>query len=117
GVGQGARLQAQTAAPDTAGEVVAKALQVQDAVVEILPPARRQPSPVLAGRDAVGGQGGQGLADAGQRDAEALRHADECDAPERLARVSTLIATGAAAVYEAFAFVEVKRRYGHTAAM
>ena len=72
--------------------------QVQDAVVEILAPARRQPGPVLAGRDAIVGQGGQGLADARQRDAEALRHADERDAPQRLAGVAALVAAGAAAV-------------------
>ena len=52
--------------------VVQKRLEREGAVVEILPPAGRQVGPVLAGRDAIGGQGGQGLADACQRDAEAL---------------------------------------------
>ena len=46
----------------------------------------------------LGGQGGQGLADAGQRDAEALRHPDERDPPQRFAGVAALVAAGAAAV-------------------
>ena len=66
--------------------------QVQDAVVEVLAPAGRQPRPVLARRDAVGGQGGQRLADAGQRDAEPLRHPDERHAPQGLAGVAALVA-------------------------
>src|SRR5262249_30088353 len=101
GVGQCARLQAQAAAADAGCEVGAQALQVQDAVVEVLAPACGEFGPVLAGRHAIGGQGDQGLADAGERDAEALRHADECDPAQRLPCVSALIATGAPAGDEA----------------
>jgi len=90
---------------------------MQDAVVEVLAPAGGQFGPVLTGRDAVVGQCGEGLADACQWDAQALRHPDERDAPQRLAGVAALIAAGAAGMNEALALIEVQGRNGHSAAV
>src|SRR5262245_13821640 len=116
GVGQRAGLEAQAAAADAAGEVVAQPLDVQDAVVEVLAPLGREFRPVLAGGDAIVGQRPQRLADAGKWDSEPLRHPDERDTPQRLAGVSALVSAGASAGDEAFPLVEVQRRHRDTTA-
>ena len=88
---------------------------MQDAVVEVLAPAGGEPGPVLAGRDAIAGQGGQCLADTRERYAEPLAHPDERDAAQGFAGVPPLIAAGALAGDQAFSFVEVQGRYGNAA--
>src|ERR1700744_671185 len=49
-VGQLAGADRQAAAADAAGQPVAQVLQLADAVVQVLPPGRRQPGPVAPGR-------------------------------------------------------------------
>lgn len=116
GVGEGAGAQGQAAASDAVAEVVAQAGELGDACVEFVAPLGGQVGPVGAGGCAVVGELVQGLADAGQGDAHALGDADEGDPAQGVAAVAALVSAGAAAVDEAFAFVEVQGRDGHAGA-
>src|SRR6266540_297706 len=96
--------------------VVAELLEMTDARVQLGLPASRQLFPVVAGRRAAIRQLGEGGADVGQRDADALGDADQRHAPERVAPVAPLVARGAAAGDQLLPFVEMERRDGHPTA-
>src|SRR5690606_9233219 len=78
GVLQSAGLQAQAAAADAAVEVAAQVLELADSGIELVPPSLRQPCPVLLRRGASLRQRIEGRADVLERNADALRHPDEC---------------------------------------
>jgi hypothetical protein len=96
----------ETAAADALGEMVAELSHQLDALVEVVAPALRDARPVLPGGRAVVGQQGQRLADAGERDAQALRGADEGDPAQGVTAVAALVAGGAAAVDQTLALLE-----------
>src|SRR6266542_1885520 len=115
-VGEVAAVDRQAAASHAVGEVVAELLEMTDARVQLGLPASRQLFPVVAGRRAAIRQLGEGGADVGQRDADALGDADQRHAPERVAPVAPLVARGAAAGDQLLPFVEMERRDGHPTA-
>src|SRR6185312_13654601 len=96
-VDEAAAVDREAAAADAAGEVVAQLLETPDAVVELLAPLRGELLPVGAGRGAPVGQGVERGPDLGQRDADALRDADERQPSEHLAAEAALVAGRAAA--------------------
>src|SRR6266542_2697059 len=110
-VGEVAAVDRQAAASHAVGEVVAELLEMTDARVQLGLPASRQLFPVVAGRRAAIRQLGEGGADVGQRDADALGDADQRHAP-----VAPLVARGAAAGDQLLPFVEMQRRDGHPTA-
>src|ERR1700734_1231558 len=67
GIEQGACAQAQAAAADAVGEVVAQPLQMHDPIVEVGAPTGGQPRPVATVRYTAGRQRGERVTDAGQR--------------------------------------------------
>src|SRR4051794_28382888 len=96
-VDEAAAVDGEASAADAPGEVVAQLLEAPDAVVELLAPLRREPLPVRAGRGAPVGQGVERGPDLGQRDAHALRDADERQPAQHLATEAALVAGRAAA--------------------
>lgn len=115
-VGQRTVLQREAAAADAVRQMIAQAPELGDALVEFGAPGLGEPGPVLAVGRALLRQLGEGVADAGERDPDALRGAHEGHPAQRVAAVAALVAGGAAAGDQALGLVEVERGDGHAAA-
>ena len=96
--------------------IIFRDLKPSNVLVEVGPPRRRQPRPVLAGGGPVSGQRGHRFPDAGQRDTQPLRHPDERHPAQHVAAVAALVAAGAPAGDQALPLVEVQRRHRDPAA-
>jgi hypothetical protein len=89
-----AKPQGKAAAPDTSTKSIAEALEMNDSIVEVLPPHGRQLHPVSARRRAFVGQFVERLLDATERDADLLGRTDESDTPEDLSVEAPLVPVG-----------------------
>jgi hypothetical protein len=115
-VGQDAAFQGEAAAADAVREVVAEAVELPDAFVQLRAPCLGEPGPVVPGGCAPLGELGERLADGGERDADALGGADEGDPAQGVTAVAALVARGAAAADQALGLVEVQGGDGGAAA-
>src|SRR5580693_8279292 len=93
-VRQLAQVKRQAPAANAAAQVVAKPLQAADLVVELGPPRLRQALPVPAGGRAPVRELVERGPDAGERNPDTLRGADERHPAQHLARVAALVAGG-----------------------
>jgi hypothetical protein len=112
GIEERAGPQAQAATADAVGEIVAQSLKMQDPIVEVRTPSGGEPGPIPAAGNTIGGQRGQRVPDAGQRNPQPLRHLDERHPSQGVAGVAALITRRSTAGDQALSFVEVQRRDG-----
>jgi hypothetical protein len=80
------------ATPDASGEAVPKSLQLDDAIIEVVTPVRRQSGPVPAAGCAPVSELIERVLDDPERDAHLLRGSDECHPTQGVPGVPALIA-------------------------
>src|SRR4051794_2621532 len=105
-----ARLEREAAAADARRQAAADRFQGLDALVELLPPARRQARPVTFRRRFAGGKRVERLLDALERDACCLARLDEGDPAQRDARVTALVSVCSLRRDQPLPLVKAKRR-------
>src|SRR5262249_39689670 len=101
--------QRETAAADAGREPPPNRLKRRDALVELAPPACREPLPIALGRLPVDGQRVEGVPGAVARNARRLPGLDQRDAAKRHDRVAALVAVRTARADQASALVEPQR--------
>src|SRR6478735_7155487 len=115
-VEQGAGAKRETAAADARRQPTADRLERRDALVELAPPAAREPLPVALRRRLAGRERLEGSPDPLEWDAGRLSRLQKRDAPQRDGRVAPLVAVRAPRRDEPFALVEAERRLRDAAA-
>src|SRR5436190_689370 len=113
---QRAGAERQTAAADTRRQSAADRLERRNALVELEPPAAREPLPVALRRRLAGGERLEGSPDPLERDPGCLSRLQKRDAPQRDGRVAPLVAVRAPRRDEPLALVETERRLRNAAA-
>jgi len=108
GIAQGTGLEREATTTDAAVELIAKAGESLDAVVEVGTPTAGEFVPVFGGRGALIGEGCEGFADLGEGYAGALGDFDDGNAAEYFAGIAALVAGVAPTLDEALCLVEVE---------